>query len=347
MPPPQRKRHRRPKGTGTVVKLSGNRTRPWVVKLGGKSLGTYATSSAAVKALDAYLVSALPPELENITFAQIYEQWSPNHFATITKKASTAFSRAFERAKSLHTRKMKSLKTADFQAVIDSMSDKSRSSCEKQRQLFSQMCKFAMQQDIIDKNYAEFLVLPKAPPIKDRVLTDEEISRIWTMVDDKRLGDTARIALGLIYTGMRISELLQLRRADCHMDKHCVVGGNKTAAGKGRTIPMHADVVPIFAAWWENSEGSEWLIPSERGNARDADGVRKSFNSLMTKLGIEGVTPHTCRHTAATRMAADHVPTDSIKRILGHTDYAFTADRYTATDPDALYADLNQVHRIR
>ncbi len=347
-PPPQRKAHRRSRGAGTVYKRKDEKLAcPWVARFCNKHIGYYATSGEAILALDAFVASQKPIDFSTITFAQVFEKWKPRHYETVSDKAQAAYSGAFARAEPLHKRKMRDLKTADYQSVIDAMRNMSRSSCEKQRQLFSQLCKYAMQQDIIDKNYAQFLVLPKAPPPKDRVLSIEEIQSIWTMQEDTRLGDTANITLALIYTGMRINELLHLRREDVHLQEGYVVGGEKTEAGRDRVIPLHPDVMPIFQSWWDHSAGCVWLIPSANGNARDADGVRKSFNSLMRKLNIAGVTPHTCRHTAATLMATAQVPTDVIKRILGHTDYAFTSNRYTSTNVSSLIAGIQKVHSIK
>ncbi len=343
-PPLQRKTHRRSKGSGTVYKRKDKPLeRPWAACYQRKLIGYYATSGEAVLALDAFLATRLPVDIANMTFAQIFEQWKPIHYETVSPKAQSAYNGAFIRAEPLHKRKMRDLKTVDYQSIINSMSGMSRSSCEKQRQLFSQLCKYAMQQDIIDKNYAQFLVLPKASAPKDRVLSDFEIEKIWTMQDDPRLGETACIALALVYTGFRINELLHLSRDDVHLIEGYVVGGEKTDAGRNRVVPLHTAILPIFQHWWDNSSGSEWLIPSANGNARDADGVRKSFNSLMKKLEISGVTPHSCRHTAATIMATDGVPTDVIKRILGHTDYAFTSNRYTSTNIDALIEGMQHV----
>ena len=344
-PPAHTKAHRRSPGTGSVYKLKDikSRKKPWVASYKRTIIGTFATSGEAVNALDAYLASVKPIEAFKITFAQVYAEWSPKHYESITSKSKSAFVVAFDRASALHDRKMSELKTADYQAIIDGMSDMSRSSCEKQRQLFSQMCKYAQQRDIISQNYAAFLELPKAAPINDRVFTSDEITSLWCWINDDRLGETARITLALTYTGMRINELLHLYVSDCHIDEGYVIGGSKTDAGRNRVIPLHPDIIPLFQKWLEQTDDSGWLLPSAHGTARRADGVRKSFNSLMAKLGIQGITPHSCRHTAATILANANVSTDTIKRILGHTDYAFTSNRYTSTNIDSLIEGIHQV----
>ena len=71
--------------------------------------------------------------------------------------------------------------------------------------------------------------------------------------------------------------------------------------------------------------------------------MRKSFGSLMHKLGIQGVTPHTCRHTAATKMAASGLPPEVVKQILGHADIATTLNIYTHPDTALLVANLEKI----
>lgn len=55
--------------------------------------------------------------------------------------------------------------TEDYQVVIDELvaAGLSRSMCEKQRQLFSQLCKWAMSNGIIAHNFSEELRLPPTP----------------------------------------------------------------------------------------------------------------------------------------------------------------------------------------
>ena len=231
--------------------------------------------------------------------------------------------------------------------MIDSLVQRglSRSLCEKQRLLFTKLCQYAMKQDIIDKNYAQFLELPSKGEAKTRVLSDEEIGRIRGMLGDPKLGPTAEIALVLCYSGMRINELLQMERENVHLADRYMVGGEKTDAGRNRTIPIHREIIPIIAKWMDGNTTS-WLLHTSAGTAKDADNVRKAFRSLMKACEISGVTPHTCRHTAATKMVAAGVRPEIIKQILGHSDFSMTVNRYTHTQPADLVKgiDLINVH---
>lgn len=279
-------------------------------------------------ALDAFNAKKLSARSATRTFADIYSAWSALHFQTIGHSGRSSYEAAYEKARPLWHKHMADLKTEDYQEIIEALKTAglSRSMCEKQRQLFSQMCKYAMQQDIIHTNYAEGLRLPAAPEQDTRVLTDEEIERIRKAVPDKRLGETARIALALIYTGMRMNELLLARVENYHGDY--IIAGEKTDAGRNRLIPIHPSVRPYFDTW-ASGRDSGFLLCSQSGVPRDHNNVRKSFTSLMRKLDIPNVHPHTCRHTAATRMMASGIPPEIAKQILGHADIATTLNIYT------------------
>ena len=337
-PTAQRRRRRRPRGTGSVWKDSRNKNRPFVaVAADGTRIGSYATSSDAVKMLDEVNASKISPERQTYTLADVYERWSKVHFPKITVKAQQSYANAYRKAECLHNRRIAELKTEDYQQILSKMNDEgaSRSLCEKQRQLFSQLCQYAINQDIIHTNYSTALVLPDPSAPKTRVLSADEVRLIKSKVDDARLGETAKIAMVLIYTGLRLNELLLCLRKDVHADEGYMIGGEKTDAGRERVVPLHPDIMPYIRHWLDGNE-TPYLIPSKCGLPRDHNNVRKSFNSLMSKLGIEGVTPHTCRHTAATKLAECKVPPEVTKQILGHADITTTLNIYTHPDTQRL-----------
>ena len=71
-----RKHRKRANGTGNISKLSGTRTKPWLARKNGVSIGTYATRAEAQKALER-VTDATITDKYNLTFRQIYEAWKP------------------------------------------------------------------------------------------------------------------------------------------------------------------------------------------------------------------------------------------------------------------------------
>lgn len=345
--PVHRKKRRRPKGSGSVYKLKGVRARPYVAVTGKKEvLGTYGTPGEAVQALDAYNAQNTPAERLKCTFADAYEKWRAQpKFSNLSRDMIKGYELAFKKSAPLYSRQMRDLKAEDYQQIIDQMvtDGLSRSSCEKQRTLFSQLCEWAMAQDIINKNYAQLLHLPAAAGKAERTLTADEIARISTYQNDKRFGQTAQIAMVLLYTGMRIDELLSMRCENVYLKEHYMQGGEKTEAGKNRIIPILDPIYKIIAFWMMDS-GCEWLIPSKAGTKLDKRNVATKFRALMQECQIDGVHPHTLRHTASSKMVECGLEKTAVQAILGHKNFSTTANKYVShNDPTYLLQEMQKM----
>lgn len=355
-PPPQRRKRRRPRGSGSVRKMTDTaRARPWMARTGkGELLGMYATSAEAVLALDEYNARHSSVARMRYTFRDVYEKWKAVHFADVGPKGQYSYEQAFAKAAPLHDREMRDLKTEDYQQIITALAEAglSRSTCEKQRQLFSQICKWAQSNDIITTNYAESLKLPSAPPKKERTLSDAEILTIRRVAEDSsksnRFRFMAQFSLVLVYTGMRIDELLSLRREDVHLDEGYLIGGEKTDAGRQRRIPILPQIRTILAGWVLDSLGAELLLPTSSGKKKDINATEASFRRFMEVCGInqkdtpkeQRVTPHSLRRTAATRLVEGKAEPTAVQAILGHADFSTTADYYTAHSTDYLSDEM-------
>lgn len=351
-PQAQRKKRRRPKGSGTVYKMSGKRnSKPYIaVTSNRETLGTYSTAGEAVQALDAYNNQNVPLSRMKYTFSDVYKKWSDAHYKEVGEKGRKSYELAYKKAKCLWNVPIRNMVTEDYQTVIDDLValGMSRSMCEKQRQLFSQICKWSMANGIISHNFAEELKLPAGPGKKTRVLTKEEISRIWEISNDKEddMCQIARISIVLYYTGMRINELLSMRRDDVHLDKGYLIGGEKTDAGKERMIPILEPIRIILADWMLDSIGSDLLLPAARGGKqRSESATEKAFKRLMQRCGIEGAVPHTMRHTAATRLVQGKAAPTAVQAILGHADFSTTANYYTGHDAEFLKKEMEKFEK--
>ena len=348
-PPPQRKKRRRPKGSGSVYKLTGTRARPYVALTSKREvLGTYETSGEAVQALDAYNAQNRPITKLKYTFSDVYERWSETHYKKVGEKGRDSYTRAYAKAEPLWDCQIRNLVTEDYQQIIDELVEAglSRSMCEKQRQLFSQLCKWSMGNGIISHNFAEEIQLPSEKKKKVLVLSKDEIARIQAIAMDKTdaMNEIAEIALVLYYTGMRINELLTLRREDVDLQKGYIVGGEKTDAGRERTIPILEPIKMILAGWMLDSIGKELLLPPKRkGKKRSDSGVEKAFKKLIQRCGInEKAVPHTMRSTAATRLVEGKAEPTAVQAIIGHADFSTTANYYTDHDTDYLKEEMNK-----
>lgn len=327
--PDVRKALKRANGMGTVYKLQGRRRRPWVAAKNRIRLGYYDTKTAALEALNRVAAMDLT-EKYNMTFAAVFEAWKQEHYRDITEAGIATYDHAFKVFEELHDKKFRTLRTADFQRVMDRHMHKTHSTLSKYKQLLTQMSRWAMREEIITTNFASYVRLPENVRKEKEIFTASEIAAL-----EADGCDAAKIVLMLIYTGMRIGELFQLPLADYH--ETYVVGGEKTAAGRNRVIPIRPEGRAYFAYFAAIATG-ELLLSGYTGNQDSRNYRKRDYYPLLKRLGIARKSPHATRHTYASEARRLGMPPEILQRILGHASYATTANIYVHTEIETLIA---------
>lgn len=352
----QAKPLKNPNGYGSVIKLSGRRRRPWAVRVtdgfeGKKQkyryIGYYETLTAAREALAKEQIFPTSPKA-NITFAELYSEWLDTPaFKGISKQTQDNYTSAYKHLSGLYKVKFTDLRAKHYQNVIDNL-DRSKSTKQKIKVLCGLLYKHAMQNDIINKNYAEFIKIKSEEKIEKSVFSKDEIATIEKNAKNIKYADTILV---LIYTGLRIGELLELKRSSVDLENKTITGGLKTDAGRDRTVPISDKIYGYIEKWCARCNSSkDYIFTRDDGSRITPNYYRKYiFYDILQKLKIlsdaedKRLTPHSTRHTCATLLAASGADTNSIKLILGHTDYAFTADVYTHTDVSKLQNAINKI----
>ena len=264
---------RLPSGYGGIVKLKGNRRKPYQVRLTkgftdeGKQiymyLGYYAKRGEALEALAEYNSSPYDITRETITFAEVYKKWSNEHFKKVSSSSIERYSNAYRKyCKSLYKMRFKDIRLTHLQAVIDNcgMAHPTRASIKT---LFAVLTKFAMKNDIVDKDYAQYVdVGQREGKINRKPFTQEEIDKLFKYVDTFDYLDTILI---MIYSGLRVGEMLDLRIENIHLEERYMVGGSKTNAGKNRIIPINKKIEPFIRKYYEENKDKEYLIINSLG----------------------------------------------------------------------------------
>ena len=324
--PEKRKALKRANGTGSVYKLQGRRRRPWVAAKNRVVIGYYERKTDALEALERLSGRDLT-ERYNMTFADVYREWSAEHFKNITKSSANAYKISYNGFKKIYDKKFRDLRTADFQEIIDAKGGKIAIT-QKYKQLITQMYRWAMREEIVTQNFGQFIQIKTKEKTEKKIFTDEEIE---LLKNDN--SETAKIILMLIYTGMRIGELFGLNISDFH-DAY-VIGGSKTDAGKNRVIPIRSDGREYFRYFINQATGEKLL--SGYAGCRDADNFRaRDYHFILKRLGIPYRPPHSTRHTFTSWAVKNGIAPEVLQRILGHTDYAITANIYTHIDIETI-----------
>ena len=285
--------------------------------------------TAALEALSR-MASADLTEKYNMTFAEVFEAWKEEHYRDITRAGISTYDRSFKVFEELHDRKFRSLRTADFQRVMDRHMSKTHSTLSKYKQLLTQMSRWAMREEIVTTNFATYVRLPEIVKKEKEIFAASEIAAL-----EADGCDAAKIVLMLIYTGMRIGELFRLPLSGYHGTY--VIGGEKTAAGRDWVIPIRPEGRGYFAYFAAIATG-ELLLSGYAGNQDIHNFRNRDYYPLLKRLGIERKTPHATRHTYASEARRMGMPPEILQRILGHASYSTTADIYVHTEIETLIA---------
>lgn len=170
----------------------------------------------------------------------------------------------------------------------------------------------------------------KLPTLKrrERYLEIVEVTELGKALDaDERNGLTtqavARCIRGLLLTGVRLSEFARLRWSEVDLGGSVLrLRDSKVGA---RIVPIGADVVRWMSAMHRTSE----CVCPGRGDWKarpiSTSGVRQGLARAADRAGIDGVMPHTLRHTWASTAYLSGVDLHTIQVVLGHSSPQQTA----------------------
>lgn len=336
--PEQRKHKKRANGTGNISKLSGNRAKPWVARRNGVCIGTYATRTEAQKALER-ITDATVTEKYNMTFQQVYEKWKAVHERNVSASQMSCYIMAYNNCESLHDKQFRKLRKSDFQAAIIRMEQngKSKSACEKMKQLFSQLSKWALAEEIVQVSHAQNLETVAKQLSTKEVLLEADIKAI-----KKSKNRGKDIVLILISCGCRPNELFNALLVNCHEDYF--IGGSKTEAGKDRPIVVSSDGLDAYKALRAKAieNGGKKLIDGFEGNRNLHNFSKREFKELMMEIGRPDISMYSCRHTYITNAARSGVDQRALQQMVGHVDRE-TTKIYTHLNIDDLRDESRKI----
>lgn len=347
----KRRRNVREKGTGSVYKLSGDRKRPYYAMYNGKSTGrTYATKQEAAAALDA-MIATTRPDLFSVTLEDVYQAWSEVAYRDMGESSKRGYKLSWQYVpEQLRKRTAREVRTDDFQAVVDDLqrNGKSDSTANHLKFLYSQLCKWMMQRDLIATNYATFIKVQKTEHRAIETFTVAEVAKINAVAStgnrEDRMTQAAMLTMIFLFTGLRISELFELKREDVHLESAppYLQGGLKTQAGRNRIVPVYQRIQPYVAFFASRAEGP--LLISGYAGRKTANGWRaKDYADLLGHLGIPYKVPHNTRKTMATHAAQAGMDQIAMLKLMGWTDIAVGNQYYIAPDAAYLASEMDKL----
>ena len=368
---------RRPNGSGTVVKLSGRRRKPFCAKVtldernpvnGEKKrlvIGTFETYQEALNALSLYSLTknntiskkeAMEIDSEVYqkvqekmskkvpTFLDIYYILDEDEFALLSPQTQNSMHGAIKHLKKLHYLKIDQITLRMIQDVFDE--DGSNHSTQvHMKTICTKVFRYAVVNQYIERNddYTSYIRIAK--------YEESDMHRPYTINEILALkkADTpeTHIMLIFIYTGVRINELLNINRDNIHIDEKCDDDGTERLISYmitgSKTKAGKNRIVPIHDDI-KQFVIDELLKPEKRlVDVTYANFTTRTVLIKVNKLLNTYHTMHDTRKTFATLCQMNNLNVYIRKKVLGHRMNDITFDVYTNESKNRLWTEVNKI----
>lgn len=267
------------------------------------------------------LKQELPHTSEDIKFKDLYAKWLELHEQKVSKSTINCYKAAYKQFSALYYQEVRNVKAENLQLCVDQCPHGRRTK-ENMKALGTSLWKYAMQLDIVDRNYAEYIYIKKEEKTEKTAFSTEQIQKMWDSVAEV---PDLKYVLVLCYTGMRLNEMLSAKTENYNRELGYFVAGSKTEAGKDRIITIS----PRIAHFFDEFGKGEYLFFDKKTYPKPFRA--NIFYPALASIGIDDLTPHQCRHTFATLMKNVDAPATDKQKLIGHSKFEMTA-HYTHTD---------------
>lgn len=206
--------------------------------------------------------------------------------------------------------------------------------------------KFLAKQDIKTLP-AEKIELGKTSERHIDFLSIDELEQIFAAVPQSDRIEDLRdltILITLFSTGLRVSELTNLKRKDIDLKR-----GEFMVRGKGdkpRVVFLSADAKGLLDKYFtKRTDNAEAAFVAHKGPSKHTSLTPRSIQRIVEKYTkaagiVKNVTPHVLRHSFATDLLINGADIRSVQTMLGHSSITTTQIYTHLTNPQ-----LKQVHQ--
>lgn len=345
-----------PNGFGSILFLGNKRRHPYAaLKTTGwddngrqirKYVGYAKTYNEAYQILLNYSSNPFDINSKNITLNDIYPKIADKmaielENSKISKSTYAGLLSAWNKQLiALKDIKIIDLKRKDIQNIIDN-SNLKHTGRTNIKTLASKIILYAKDEYDLRINFDlnEVKIGEKEKSTKHKPFSDAEVRKIENVASINQIG---KMLVIYFYTGLRPSELLQIKIKNVFLAENYMIGGIKTAAGKNRIIPIHSNIKQYVQEFYEQNKDKEFLIMNNNNNMT-YDVYEDRFKKFMVELNMNHI-PHDTRHTFATKLDELNFSESIIKRLMGHSlSNDVTNDVYIHKSAAALYKEISRL----
>lgn len=312
-------------------------------------LGYFETRQEAMICLAEYNKSPYDLKSNKTTFEDVWLLIQPD-IQKLSKSSQNSYKTAFKGCPELHSMKVSKIVAQDLQTVIDEH-DSSTSNQKQYMNLFKKVFSYAEMNSLIEKNPVQFLKLTSEATIEEKeIFTLEEIQTLWNnlnwempYIEDatNRLSGMCLvdILVILLYTGMRINELLAVQSDEVDLNERVIKLGGTKNKNAVRIVPIHKKIVPLIQA--RMMEGQP-LFRSKTGVQLSYFTFTNDFFYYFREQFNLDHTLHEARHTFITYTKYCNMDDITVKKMVGHSLKDVHFDVYTHMTNEWLVNEIDK-----
>jgi len=200
---------------------------------------------------------------------------------------------------------------------------------------------FLQKKGIVSENYIQLKRdrIQIAAGSEHAALTDKQIDTLLYYVEDlKKVSQRNKLVVYLLlYTGVRVSELVNIKLGDIDQLTSTLMIRGK--GGKVREVSLRQDVLQLIKQYQKEErinsrfQESEYLLVSQRANKMHRDSVRDWLANVTNDVGFH-LHPHLFRHTFSTQLLRLGVDLTTVSKLIGHANVNMTAKYYIQTSKE-------------
>ncbi len=157
------------------------------------------------------------------------------------------------------------------------------------------------------------------PRVRTRRLTGEEISTVFSVLDNKRGELFADLVAVAILTGARRGALCAMRWQDLDLVSAVwIVPAEWSKNRREIAVPLPAKAVAILSARKKSATCTNWVWPSRKAICGHIVNPEKPLNAILKEAGVTRVSMHDLRRTLGSRLAMTGAGAATITAALGH-----------------------------
>lgn len=239
---------------------------------------------------------------------------------------------------------------ASYLEFNDKMAEKSRAHYLTVIRNFYQFLVF---EELIDNNPCETINTPKISKKLPVYLTEEEVDKLLNIPLNDQYDYRNKAMLELLYaTGMRVSELVNLKLSNIYLDDDLIriigKGSKERISPIGSTCEKYLKIyIEKYRNDFLKNKDSEYVFINNAGGKISRQGFFKNLKKIAQKQEInKEISPHTLRHSYATHLLNHGADLRIIQELLGHSDIS-TTEIYTHLLNEKIKSDYEKHPRAK